>query len=339
MPRSTLLATLLFLGCHETSPPPKWSTVFANLDRSVLAAWGSSDKNIYLVGGGLGVGPALVLYRTGDSWRELDTGRPETLWWVWGASEGMDVWMVGEQGLILRWNGTAFQAIPSGTKATLFGVWGAAEDDVWIVGGLPGHGPDVDNDVVLHWDGRTLARDTSFPLRGAALFKVWGAAAQDVWVVGEAASLWRRDPRGWQSYSIPELGPISLLTVHGCSATEVYATGGQSLLLWNGVAWAPLPTSLLAPAQGVSCGADGVLVVGLGGLKLRYARATETWHDEQFESPWNSDFHGAWMSPDGSAWAVGGNYAEPASAGVRVGVVAYYGASPPALGREPRVVR
>jgi hypothetical protein len=327
---------VLALAAHAASGcggdcTPSWRPVFeAALDRSVLSVWGSRADDVYLVGGGLGVAGrgALALHWNGRAWRELATGREETLFWVWGAPGATDVWMVGERGLVLRWDGASFRVVPSGTSATLYGVWGASAADVWIVGGLPGAGAGLDNDVVLRWNGQALTRDASIPTRGAALFKVWGASAGDVWVSGEIGTLWRHTAQGWRDHA-SDLGTrASLLTVHGCSASEVYAVGGTDVWRFDGRAWA---TVRQAPsgANGVSCGSRGVLVAGNAGLKMRYERTLDRWFDDRLAEPWQTDFHGAWVSPDGDLWAAGGNFLLPPSSGNRTGVVGYNGCRPP----------
>lgn len=329
--RAFLTAVALWgaAGCGDECRAA-WRPVFAqDLDRSALSVWGTGAGDVYLVGGGLGVAGlgALALHHDGRAWRELPTGREETLWWVWGTS-ARDVWMVGEKGLVLRFDGSAFRVLPSGTQATLFGVWGAAANDVWIVGGLPRAGAGPDNDVVLRWDGQSLNRDASLPARGAALFKVWGASASDVWVAGELGTLWRRTSQGWVDHSAPQGTRESLLTVHGCSATEVYAVGGPTVFSFDGSAWSAVRQAP-SGANGVSCGKDAVLVVGNGGLKLRYDKRARTWIDDRLAEPWRTDFHGAWVSPSGELWAAGGNFLLPSGAGSRTGVVGYFGCRPP----------
>jgi hypothetical protein len=316
-----------------------WTPVFEQLDRSVLSAWASGPRDVYLVGGGLGVAGAgaIALHYDGRVWRELPVGRTETLWWVWGRDPGTsggetDVWMVGEQGLVLRWDGERATVVPSGTEATLFGVWGSSPQDVWVVGGKPVGGMSPQNDVALHWDGQALARDGTLPPKGAALFKVWGSAADDVWVSGEMGTLWRWTASGWQDHASPSLTRASILTVHGCSSSEVYAVGGRAVLGFDGTAWRvrdDVPP-LSNDANGVSCGSGSVLVTGNGGLKLRLDRASGTWTDDQAAEPWMTDFHGALVTPgDASLWAVGGNFLQPSSFGPRIGVVGYFGCSPP----------
>jgi hypothetical protein len=329
-----LLALLLLCaaeGCSDGPCTPAWSPVFAQpLNRSVLSIFGNRRSDFYLVGGGLGVAGtgALALHFDGHAWRELSTGRTETLWWGFVVPGTSDAWMVGENGLILRFDGTSFRVVPSGTGATLYGVWGSAANDIWIVGGLPGRGASPDNDVVLRWDGQMLSRDMSVTPKGATFFKVWGASAGDVWISGELGTLWRHTTAGWQDHSADIGARDSLLTVHGCSANEVYTVGGTSVYTFDGRAWT---TATQAPsgANGVSCGKNAVLVVGNAGTKIRFDRARSTWVDDRFAEPWRTDFHGAWVSPEGELWAGGGNFQLPASAGSRNGIVGYYGCAPP----------
>jgi hypothetical protein len=323
-------------GDPGTDPQPlcrgeglSWKTVDDGMDRSALALWGTSDDDLFLVGGSLGKpGGALFMHRSGGAWTEIPTGSSETLWWVWGASSN-DVWMVGENGTILRWNGTRVSEVASGTAAHLYGVWGSSPSDVYIVGGRPGPEESPD-DVVLHWDGQTLGAVTLPEEKGAASFKVWGSGPDDVYVTGEAGTIWHRTASGWVDESLPDVFD-TLSTVHGCSANEVYAVGGQTVYRRDAAGWAAVPDAqFFAFAAGISCGADRVLVVGSGGLKLRLEKSSGVWFDDTLQAPYDTDFHGAWVSPQGSLWAAGGNYVAPASqVNRRTGVLAVRGCDLP----------
>ena len=187
------------------------------------------------------------------------------------------------------------------------------------------------NDVLLRWNGSTLRRDTELPRKGATLFKVWGSGPSDVYLAGETGTLWHRSGNAWTDVSAAlveaNMGmPVAsnVLTVHGCGASEVYAAAGASLFAYDGVAWR-VAKSAPSGANGVSCGSAGVLVVGNAGTKLRFDRASNTWVDHRRDEPWQTDFHGAWVSPTGTLYAVGGNFQTPASVGTRTGVVGRFG--------------
>ena len=304
-----------------------WKPIFDHLDRSVLSAAADDHGNVYAVGGGLGAAGrgAIALRYDGSCWKELTTGRSETLWWVWAApGAATDVWMVGEHGLILRYDGQRFTVVASSTTATLYGVWGSSPRDVWIVGGIPGAGRVDTNDVLLRWNGDTLARDTSVTAKGATFFKVWGSSAEDVWIAGEGGTLWRKQPSGWIAHGAALQTVSNVLTVHGCGPSDVWAVAGASIYQFDGVMWREVKGAP-SGANGVSCGAASVLVVGNAGTKLRYERGTQTWFDHRRDEPWRTDFHGALVAPSGELWAVGGNFLLPASAGTRTGVIGYFG--------------
>jgi hypothetical protein len=315
--RAIVAVALAVAGCPSPECQDGWKPVLGPLDRSVLSIWGRAGE-VFLVGGGLGAGGALALRWDGTGVAEIATGRSETLWWVTGV--GDDVWMVGERGLALRGDGRAFAPVATGVDATLYGVWGSGPDDVWVVGGTPGGGGAAPNDIALHWDGASFA-PAGPPGRGLAFFKVWGAA-DDVWVSGEGGALWRRAAGAWEDHRLPT--SASITTVHGCAADDVWAVAGQSVWHWDGT-WTSVRDTL-SVANGVSCGAAGVLVVGNGGLKLR--RVDGAWHDDTRADPASTDFHGAWVAPGGQMWAGGGNFNVPAPV-ARKGVVGEYGCPAP----------
>ena len=301
-----------------------WQVVLdqGDLDGVVLSAWGSGPGDVYAVGGPLGNSgvESLVVHFDGESFRRLTPGGAETYWWV-GGSGADDVWMVGEEGRITRWDGAMFTEHASGTSATLFGVWAAAPDRAWAVGGTPGHGPGED-DVVLRWDGASWAPEAlpGAPL-GRALFKVWGASEDDLYVVGEAGVMWRRQGGAWAL--LPALTDKTLFTVAGCSASEVYAVGGQSVLRSNGQGFVKEEITPSNAVNGVACGPAGsALLVGVAGMKQRLVGGQ--WLDDFVAMPWD-DLHGAWADGQGAFWAVGGDFYTQPGAGPRRGVVARFG--------------
>lgn len=340
----TLVAALLATACGSGEPDDvagtcaeaRWQPAISNLDRSVLCAWGTSSHDVYMVGGGLGIPGegSLLLHWDGQTFTEMPTGQDETLWWIWGSQDASLMWMVGEHGTVLRRSGGRVEHMQSGVSSTLFGVWGAGPDAVWMVGGDPG-AEGGEKDVLLHWDGHQLTRETLPHPRGMALLKIWGSSADDVWVGGEGGTLLHRSAAGWEDRSADVATYYTLNSVHGCGPGEVYAVGGKNIFRFDGTAWSHVAEAealISGSVVGVSCGSRQVAVVGAGGLKLRLDKATGQWHDETVAEPWNTDFHGAWVSPDGDIWAVGGNYATPASStDHRLGVVGYRGCDQPRM--------
>lgn len=300
------------------------------LDGALLAIWGTSERDIWTVGGPLGNSgfESLVMRFEGTSWRRTVTGGSETYWWVHGSGPS-DVWMVGEKGRISHWDGAKLEERTSGTTATLFGVWAAAPDDAWAVGGTPDQ-PTATNDVLLHWDGTSWKPEVLPHKNGVALFKVWGESKDDVYVVGEAGLVWRRKGAAWSREAMG-VAKGRLTTVTGCSAREVFAVGGRDLLTSDGAMWRRSEAVLVNDVNGVACAPAGApsrpwgraVIVGGGSLKLRLVGAA--WESDFGSKPF-ADLHGAWVDPTGAFWGVGGSFTATPRAGVsREGVVARYG--------------
>ncbi len=317
-------------GASDVDSPAAWQTVVEHLDGALLSVWGTGPNDVWAVGGPLGTAPfaSLVLHFDGTSWTRLAPGGTATYWWTHGTSK-TDVWFVGEEGRITRWDGAKLTEHASGTTATLFGVWAASPTDAWAVGGTPtGTGLDGgvgESDVLLHWDGSAWTPSPLPQKLGRTHFKVWGSSADDVFVVGEAATIWHLNRGMGGAWTLaPQLAHGSLLTVNGCSATEVYAVGGRDVLRYDGKSWAPLAVTLTNDVNGVACGPSGaVVVVGFGGLKQRLVDGV--WHDD-FGIPPNIDLHGAWSDGAGSFWSSGGDFiSKPTPNLRRNGTIARYG--------------
>lgn len=323
----------LLVGCPDPDPPgddcaddAAWTLALDDDGGPVLAV---DNTGAWLVGGGPGGGGARAVHVEDGALVPVELDRPEALWWAWTSPTGT-TWLVGEGGLVLRGDATGLDVVPSGTTHTLYGVWGHAmpdagggADDVWIVGGRPGAPDDAgagDDAIVLRWDGAALV-PVALPAAGAALFKVWGAPeGGDVWLTGEAGAVWRWRDGAFEDHALPTAA--SVLTVHGCTANEVYAVAGTHVWQWDGAAWLDLPDlPSFAMATGVACGAREVLVVGVQGVRLRRDRATGAWTDDTLDPFVATDLHGAHAAADGTLWAVGGDYLAP-GATVRRGVVA-----------------
>lgn len=316
----------------DAAPPtPEWTPVLEHLDGALLSIWGTSERDVWTVGGPLGNSgyESLVMRFDGTVWRRPKPGGVETYWWVHGSGPN-DVWLVGEKGRITHWDGTKFEERASGTTATLFGVWAAAPDDAWAVGGVPDQ-PDQPNDVVLHWDGATWKPEVLPELKKVALFKVWGSSQDDLTIVGEAGIVWHRTSGTWKREA-EGVAKGRLTTVTGCSANERFAVGGRDLLMATGTEWKRSDAVLVNDVNGVACAPAGAparewgraVIVGGGSLKLRLVGAA--WESDFGSKPF-SDLHGAWVDPTGAFWGVGGSFtATPRAGASREGVVARFGA-------------
>lgn len=335
MRRSLILSLSLglMLSCAPTEPAkvdagdanagPSWKVSLEHLDGALLSMWGASPTDLWTVGGprgNLGFN-SLVLRFDGSSWKRQNPGGSETYWWVHGTS-ATDIWMVGEKGRITHWDGGAFKEFTSNTTATLFGVWAASPTDAWAVGGTPEGGSTKPNDILLHWDGVSWTPAPVPTPAGRTFFKVWGIASDNLYVVGEAGTVWHRTGTTWNTEAAGAHG--TLLTVFGCSATEVYAVGSRDVLRSDGKTWTAMNVSLTNDVNGVACGSPGdVVIVGSGGMKQRLTSGA--WQDDFGTVPY-SDLHGAWADKTGNYWGVGGDFISNPQPNVsRQGVIARYG--------------
>src|SRR5688500_18594898 len=85
-------------GDDENAP---WEIVERDLPGALISVWGSSETDIWVVGGdpGGGAGPE-VLHYDGTTWTTLSTGESGDLWWVFGFPGG-PVFMGGAGGMIM----------------------------------------------------------------------------------------------------------------------------------------------------------------------------------------------------------------------------------------------
>ncbi len=297
-------------GCaDEPAPSFAWQTVLSGMPGAALSVWGTSARDVYVVGADArdGTGAWAVRF-DGQRWNRIDTGlRGESLWWVHGVTPSQ-VYMVGTSGTVLRFDPTTgrTERMQTPGRATLFGVWGMAADDVWAVGGDPAG----QTGALWHFDGRAW-RDVALPDNlgaSAILYKVWGRARDDVWVVGSNGTTIHWDGRAWSRVAIPTSARGPLFTVHGAGAQR-YAVGGNAsgiLLEGDGAGWrqvdlfdSPRLAGVFAPSGGAP------LAVGNEGSV--YMRRAGSWRLVSRPPRTELDFHAVWIEPGtGAVWAVGG---------------------------------
>ena len=189
-------------GCGDDPPPNfAWQTVLSELPGAALSVWGTSSRDVYVVGADAldGSGP-YALHYDGQRWTRLNTGlRDGTLWWVHGVAGAL--WAVGDAGAVLRYRDGACERMSTGLTfsegaPTFWGVYARAPDDVWIVGGSPR--PTGPTGVLVHYDGAGFQRVTALPPEalGVNLYKVEATDAGLV-VVGAGGVVLESRGSGW----------------------------------------------------------------------------------------------------------------------------------------------
>ncbi|HKP63561.1 MAG TPA: hypothetical protein VJV78_42795 [Polyangiales bacterium] len=299
---------LLMAACssdgEQADESASWQLVFEDLPGALLSVWGTSDRDVWSVGGdpGDGTGP-LVLHFDGRRWERRSTGSTGDLWWVYGFADG-PVYMGGKEGTILKYQDGAFDEMDTPGSNTVFGLWGEAADDMWAVGG---QGATPSGGFAWRSDGTSWREADGVPdalESSATLFKVWGAAADDIWFVGTDGTLAHYDGASFESDDAP--GGHTLFTVHG-DGKRTYAVGGEveGVILENsGSGWkdvAPHDTSQLS---GVCAGANVVYAAGINGAL--YRREQSGWQRVETGLSIREDLHSVWIDPKGGVWSVGG---------------------------------
>jgi hypothetical protein len=299
---STLLLASL-TACEPDPPATEWQVVFTNLDGALLSIWGTGPDDVWVVGADAGAGPAVMHY-DGAAWTSLDSGQSANLWWVSGL--GNDIWMAGEEGVIVRHDrGTGmFEAQTTPEPVTLFGILPIASDDVWAVGGdlMAGRG------VIWHFDGTAWTEDAAtIPLTAeGVLYKVWGESSDGLFAVGQEGITLNRTADGWAA--VPNPVPRNLFTVHG-HGDDVVAVGGfvdGVLLEWDGSAWTDATPAGAPQLNGVWVDEDGsALAVGVTGSVWKRS-VDGAWTADDSAPELFYDFHSGYVDSNGGLWAVGG---------------------------------
>jgi cysteine-rich repeat protein len=192
--------------------------------------WGSA--NIKFVVGAAGT----ILRSTntqGRDWSPMDSGTTQALNSVWGSS-GNNVFAVGDNGTIRRFDGNDWTPIPSPTPDHLRSVW--VSDD--------GDADDTDEVVFV------LSRSTT----------------------SQSNQIWHRDGTTWTSMPLPP-GTVGLQKLRGTKRNDIFAVGTSGQVLhYDGVAWAPIRTGTLSTFRGLWLTSDRVLVVGNSSYELLLPR-------------------------------------------------------------------
>jgi Tfp pilus assembly protein PilX/photosystem II stability/assembly factor-like uncharacterized protein len=186
-----------------------------------------------------------------------------------------DAWIVGEGGLILRWNGNVWSQVPSGTTRNLrsisctasnhciavglsrtFLLWNGSNWTLQSVNHLPNvtyagvtcHAADdcwavgavnANRDVMVHWNGNVWSRDPSNPTPASNLNSVSCAQSNDCWAVGNARNFIHWNGVNWSRAAVGSLPNQLYRSVDCVSSNDCWAVGdgGDTFVHWNGSTW------------------------------------------------------------------------------------------------------
>lgn len=192
------------------------------------ALWGTSASDIYAVGGD-------ILHFDGATWQ--GTG-PGSFYDVWGSSP-RDVFVVGENGIVLHFDGRGWSELNLGAATTgdpLYGIWGTSAGNVFAVGG-------TGQTVILRFDGRSWVRMTTGA--SVAIRDVWGTSPADVYAVTFNGSVLRFDGAMWTE--IASFVDFFASAIWGTSPSDIFVVGarpggGDRIFHFDGNGWTETTT-------------------------------------------------------------------------------------------------
>lgn len=214
-----------------------------------------------------------------------------------------EVFVTGDEGQIARGPLGSLEVVDGPVDGAVRGVFAAGVDDVYFAA----------DTGLFHFDGEAVAPIALTGSTATAAFglrSVWGTAGA-LFAVGEDGVAIVQDAG---EPVLSDTGTVGTLrAVHGRSAREVYAVGGDqvgAVLRWDGVAWSDMPAPDMPPLYDVFAGEDGLYVTGFAGYLAHYDGVQ--W--EAIETPATITLTGL-VETEAGVFMTGGNVAAPAASG------------------------
>jgi cysteine-rich repeat protein len=164
-----------------------WREMQTPIAASLKGIWGS-ESDIFVVGAA-----GTILRATGGSeaWSTMPSGTTLLLNSVWGSSAS-NVFAVGDEGTILRFDGNSWTSFPSPTTDHLRSVWVSDAGDVFVLsGGTASQASRIWHRVESEWRLMPIPQDTE------GLQKLRGTAPDDIFAVGTSGQVWHYDGVAW----------------------------------------------------------------------------------------------------------------------------------------------
>ena len=231
----------------------RWLPQVAPSPLHLHGVWGRRADQVYAVGDF-----ASVIEFDGTRWREIHRLGVDVSAVAVAGFGPHDLFVVGDEGLILRSDGVGFERVDGKTRDALYALWGLDADHVLAVG---------DFGSILRWNGREWS---SFSAGTEAfLYGVGGRALDDIVVVGLSGTTAHFDGRRWSRRVTGTTA--DLLGVASLDDTRWIAVGTRgTALVWDSGAWIEEDTGTDAGLRAVWVARDGAAwAVGDGGTVRR----------------------------------------------------------------------
>jgi hypothetical protein len=274
-------------ACDGCALDPVWPFAAATLPidsrYDMLAAWGTSKADVWLVGSA-----GAAVHFDGSAWTATPTPTTQALYAVWGRGAA-DVWAVSNAGVVLRkttgpW--TLQNAIDANNPWTARAVRGVGPAALFVVGsgfiGDPDLGifpASVMGSGRALPDGGTAWRASQGCFTCTDLHGLWGTGTEDLWVVGENGAAQHSaalDDAGAPRWVAKETATTQTLNaIWGSSPSDVWAVGEAGTIRhWTNdpsQRWALVPSGTTADLAAVwGSGPKDIWAVGDGATVIHY---------------------------------------------------------------------
>jgi hypothetical protein len=213
-----------------------WTREATPTDQDLWGVWGPAADDLWAVGGTVTPGGhPVILHHDGIAWTEvalptLQKGNVRAFFKVWGAGRDHAL-VVGQNGVVLRWDGAIWTEELVGASADLIALWGTGKDHVVMVGGRG-------NAIVTTWDGVRWRTENLAPLSG--LNGVWMREPDVIHVVGTLGTVGELDFATLAPHVRSLSEDLDFHAVFGDEAGRISAVGGsfRSIVApFEGMAW------------------------------------------------------------------------------------------------------
>ena len=270
-------------------------------------AWAAGDDGI-------------LYHRLGSNWSE-DTSPATHPLYDLSFSNPSDGWAVGAGAQVLHWDGTSWSEVlpfhgpgegPGGSTQTLFSVDAYSSTDAWMVGAMKG----IDGKSVpyaLHWDGKDLIEQNTFPPCNCSLNAVLSLDKDSVFAVGGSdlgAIAFHWDGSTWSQTLLP--GADRLYTLNLATDGTLWSAGievarDQSdtrgvLFLWDGITWVRIALPpLTGGVYSLAVSPQGQITMGGDFTALRTGLTWQPILTDITGYGWITDIE---TDPQGDIWAL-----------------------------------
>ena len=281
-------------------------TVMATPDQGGnRALWGASPTNIYAANN------TGVLHYDGTAWSQVQAVHWRGMYDVYGTSAS-NVWAVGENGMILRFDGTTWSAWRfDGTSVTPYDLntWALPGQKINLRAVFPIPGTTMigivgDGGTALVYDGSSFTTWSIYNTgNNSTITHVWGTSYFDLYITTADGLLQHFNGSSLSTVSGVS-APGGMNSVWGTASNNVYAVGGGGMVWrYNGSNWSRirLPTrATLYAVYGTS--ASNVFVAGSDGALYRFNGTT--WTPEKHGVS-DTQVHGFWAASNGDTFLAG----------------------------------